>query len=208
MKNITILVFALIISVTIKAQFYSIKSVFAGLHTPPNFNINVGVEYAPKVSKTVYLFTRPTYNRRAYNGKRTGAIGYIDIPLGVKLFLSGDPVRDFAQTIDFSIGPYVGYAFKGKYRPTIGAPEKNMTFGTGPNAQFDAIDYGYFANTQFGLGPVVFGISAQVGLKEQDLSKIGLSATPAKYKADKFLTITVGIRLPNKKMIKAIDKRN
>jgi hypothetical protein len=80
-----------------------------------------------------------------------------------------------------------------------------MTFGTGANTQFDAIDYGYFANTQLGIGPLVFGISAQVGLKKQDLSRLGLSATAAKYTANKLYTLTIGFRLPNKKMIKAIN---
>ncbi len=206
-KQLLVILFSIFCTIGF-AQFYAIKSVFVGLHTPPSFSINVGTEYAPKVSKTTYLFVRPTYNRRGYGGDRTGNYSYIDIPVGLKFFITGDPVKDFGQTIDFNIGPYIGYALKGKYRPTVGAPEKNITFGTGANAQFDNIDYGYFANTQLGIGPLLFGLSAQIGLKQQDLSRLGLSASNAKFKANKLYTLTIGIRLANKKMTKAINNRN
>lgn len=195
MKKITILIFTVVITVTTKAQLQ--KTIFVGLNHQP-LALNGGLELTQKIKNVVHLFVRPTYNNRNY-GSRTGTLSYMDIPFGVKIKV-GETNENGTYDFNFSIGPYIAYALKGKYRPTVGAAEQNINFGTGPGTQFDDKDYGIFANTQINFGLFGFGIAAQRGFKKQDLSRLGLSATSNTMKAPSLYTLSVNFNLPGKKI--------
>jgi Outer membrane protein beta-barrel domain len=196
MKKITITIILVAFTIASKAQLQ--KTIFVGLNTQPLY-ISGGLELTAKIKK-VGLFVRPTYNRREYD-RHTEQISYIDIPFGLKFLIIDEPSRGSAvpYSIDFSAGPFVGYAMKGKYFPSSGATQKDMVFGSGANAQLDKTDYGYFLNTQLNMGLIGFGISAQVGLQQHDMSKLGFLATPTKQKSGTQLQICMNINLGGKK---------
>jgi hypothetical protein len=183
-------------TLTSKAQLQ--KMVFVGLNTKPLY-ISGGVELTANIKK-VGIFVRPTYNRREYD-RHTEQISYIDIPFGLKFLIIDEPSRGSAvpYSIDFSAGPFIGYAMKGKYFPSSGTTKKDMVFGSGANAQLDKTDYGYFLNTQLNMGLIGFSISAQVGLQQHDMSKLGFFATPTKQKSGTQLQICMNINLGSKK---------
>jgi hypothetical protein len=178
------------------------KTLFVGLNAQPLY-ISAGLELTAKIKNSASFFLRPTYNRRQY-GSRTGVMKYVDVPFGVKILIVGVPAQGSAvpYNIDFSAGPFIGYAFSGKYYPASGVPQKKMTFGTEATTQFDAIDYGYFLNTQLNIGLIGFSVSAQVGTKKQDMSRLGLTATPTKQKSGTQFQICMNVNLPNKRRSK------
>jgi hypothetical protein len=194
MKNITILIFTVVITVTTKAQINS--AVFFGLNTQP-LSINAGMEFSKQVKKGASFFIRPTYIKKLYNSKFF-TFSYIDVPVGIKFLIADNPSSGAGYTIDFNIGSYIGYAISGNYFPTANAPAKKIKFGSGANTQFDAIDYGLFLNTQMTIGGVFgFGISAQTGLAQHDMSKLGRYALTTKQKAGTSLQLTLFFHLHN-----------
>ncbi len=196
MKRITIILVLCSFAIVSKAQLQ--KNIFVGLNFNPLY-ISGGAELTAKVTKGTGIFVRPTYNRRPYD-RHTSPISYLDVPVGLKFVIVNEPSRGSAvpYVIDFSAGPFFGYALKGKYTPSFGAPVKNMTFGSDATNQLDVMDYGYFLNTQLNLGVFGFGVSAQVGTKQHDMSRVGLLATPTKQKSGTQMQITLNIYFSSK----------
>jgi hypothetical protein len=175
------------------------KEIFVGVGFPQEkLSINGGLEFTTNTKSKKAFFIRPTYTSTFYR-TNTVPVKYIDVPLGLKFKLS-DISQNGSTTsslIDFSIGPYIGYAISGKYNP-VGSSftQSKMSFGNDATDQMDPIDYGIFLNTRITLGQTFgFGIASQIGLKEHDMSKLGTAASTTKEKAKKGLQITLFFNL-------------
>jgi hypothetical protein len=162
------------------------KSAFIGAVGPDKLGLTFGLELASKVKNKMAFFIRPSYSPSLFRNDIV-TVKYLDLPVGIKYIIANEN----SYSIDFNIGPYIGFGISGKY-PTAPFTQSKMTFGKGANAQMDGLDYGLFLNTQMALGNTFgFGISTQFELKEHDLSKLGTAATTAKEKARKQSQVTL-----------------
>ncbi len=179
------------------------KAIFIGLAGPDKLAMTGGLEFASKAKNKKAFFIRPTFSPSFFRNDAV-PVKYIDVPFGAKFILADENAKGSgaSYSIDFNVGPYVGYAISGKYSPTggNGFGEENIIFGTGTNAQMEALDFGIFLNTQIALGQSFgFGISKQFAMKQHDLSKLGLNATTAKEKARKQTQLTLFFNIGKRK---------
>jgi hypothetical protein len=191
----------IIIQIQLVSSYAQIKSaIFVGGVGPDKLALTGGLEFASKAKNKTAFFIRPSYSPALFRNDIV-PVKYIDVPFGLKFILADENGRGSgaSYSIDFNVGPYVGYAVSGKY-PVAAFTEKEITFGKGTNAQMDGLDYGLFLNTQIALGQTFgFGVSTQFEIMEHDLSKLGTAATTVKEKARKQSQITLFFNIGKRK---------